>query len=146
MFNAGASWFGAVYSAGTTVYQYDVLRTFPYGGNVITAAMQGTLLNAVLSYGMLLQNTDAYLQVYPAVAGWLPNITLNGAPINNTATYIVAMNDGLLNAQVNPLMAQAATGAGWTSQFFTLLSNSATQVDVRAALISAFSSTYSLTQ
>jgi len=146
MFNAGASWFGDVFPAGATVFQYDVLRTFPYGGNVITAAVQGMFLRAVLSYGMLLQNTDSYLQVYPPVTGWLPNIMFNGAPINATRTYIVAMNDGLLSPQVNPWFAQATAGTGWGSQFFTLLSNFSTQVDVRAALISGFASTYPLAQ
>lgn len=72
-----------------TVTEYDVLRTFPYGGSFVTLEMPGAVVSELLQTGL---NTNygegGYLQVLGCDA---EGLTLNGKPIVPDQTYKVVM-------------------------------------------------------
>jgi 2',3'-cyclic-nucleotide 2'-phosphodiesterase (5'-nucleotidase family) len=78
--------------------QYDILRSLPYGGGIREVDMKGSLLTRILEVGRKNTGLGGYLQisekaVYDAATGtW----KLDGAAIDGTKTYRVALSDFLL--------------------------------------------------
>jgi 5'-nucleotidase len=77
------------------VTQYDIIRVLPFGGLVMRAAFDGSLLAQVLDAGLKNKGTGGYLQT----AGlkneggrWL----VHDKPLNPSGRYVVATNDFLL--------------------------------------------------
>ena len=72
-----------------TVTEYDVLRTFPYGGNFVTLEMPGNVVSKLLETGMKTNYGEGgYLQLL----GNSPDgKRINGQPIVPTQTYKVVM-------------------------------------------------------
>ncbi|TXF88878.1 bifunctional metallophosphatase/5'-nucleotidase [Neolewinella aurantiaca] len=72
-----------------TVTEYDVLRTFPYGGEFVTLEMPGDVVSKLLQTGMKTNYGEGgYLQLLGNNAD---GTSLNGAAIVPTQTYKVVM-------------------------------------------------------
>lgn len=72
-----------------TVTEYDVLRTFPYGGNFVTLEMPGDMVSKLLQTGMKTNYGEGgYLQLLGNNA---EGTALNGKAIVSTQTYKVVM-------------------------------------------------------
>jgi 5'-nucleotidase/UDP-sugar diphosphatase len=110
------------------VTEYDVIRTLPFGGIVVSADMTGSLLQRVLDRGNANAGTGGYLQTAnvtrsPGGDQWL----ISGVPLDPARRYKVAINDFLL------------TGREVNLDFLTRenaeITNVVDQVDIRKALI-----------
>ncbi len=80
------------------VTEYDVIRVLPFGGKVVRAVFDGSLLTQVLDAGLKNQGTGGYLQtagVTRTDGRWL----VRGRPVAPAARYTVAFDDYLLTGQ-----------------------------------------------
>ena len=77
-----------------TITMYDILRTFPFGGGIVTASLTGAQLTEILAVGF---HTNVGSGGYLHVAGVteLPSgeFALNGEPLVAHQTYKVAVSD-----------------------------------------------------
>jgi 5'-nucleotidase / UDP-sugar diphosphatase len=74
---------------------YDVIRVLPFGGKVLKASFDGSLLTSVLDIGLTNQGTGGYLQIWGATHEgnvW----RVGGQPIDPTRRYTVAIAEFLL--------------------------------------------------
>jgi 5'-nucleotidase/UDP-sugar diphosphatase len=96
VFNSGSIRIDDEIPAGE-VTEYDIIRTLPFGGTVVSVQMGGDLLRRVLDQGKANAGTGGYLQTANVTfAGqWL----VNGAPLDPNRTYQVAINDFLLTGK-----------------------------------------------
>jgi 5'-nucleotidase len=99
VFNAGSIRIDDILPAGD-VTEYDVIRTLPFGGSVVSASVKGSLLQKVLDQGQANTGTGGYLQMAnvtrsPAGDRWL----VGGVPLDPAKTYQVAINDFLLTGR-----------------------------------------------
>jgi 5'-nucleotidase len=99
IFNSGSIRIDDVLPPGK-ITQYDVIRTLPFGDTVLSADIQGSVLQRVLDQGLANAGTGGYLQTAgvtrnPGGTAWL----VNGAPLRSTATYKVAINSFLLTGK-----------------------------------------------
>ena len=82
------------------IIQLDILKTLPYGGDIVLAEMTGeTLLKALNTSESKNQAKGSYLQYSGAIEnsqqnGWL----INGQPIKADSTYQIAANSYLMEA------------------------------------------------
>lgn len=84
------------------ITEYDVIRTLPFGGTVVSAQVKGGVLQQVLDRGNASVGTGGYLQtVNVSRTGdqWL----INGAPLDAGKTYSVAVNDYLISGRAGGL-------------------------------------------
>jgi 5'-nucleotidase/UDP-sugar diphosphatase len=77
------------------VTEYDVIRILPFGGPVVKATFDGALLMQVLDIGLSNAGTGGYLQT-AGVTGTNGKWQINGAPVDRTHRYTVAITDFLL--------------------------------------------------
>ncbi len=85
------------------VSEYDVIRTLPFGGVVLTADMTGSLLQQTLDQGRASGGTGGFLQTANVARStgndqWL----VSGVPIDPARRYKVAINDFLLGRILTP--------------------------------------------
>jgi len=74
---------------------YDVIRVLPFGGKVLKASFDGSLLTSVLDIGLTNQGTGGYLHTWGATHEG--NIwRVGGQPIDPTRRYTVAIAEFLL--------------------------------------------------
>ncbi len=111
LFNGGSIRVDDVLSAGPFT-EYDAIRVLPFGGEVVTVTMPGTLLARVLAQGLANAGTGGFLQT--AGIGRDPDgtWTVGGAPLDPAHTYTIATSDFLItgretgldyvNAETNP--------------------------------------------
>jgi len=81
-----------------TITQYDILRTLPFGGSVLTVDMKGSLLKKVLDAGMNNKGSGGFLQLYNAEqkAGvWY----VKGAAVEDAKTYKAAITEFLMTGK-----------------------------------------------
>jgi 2',3'-cyclic-nucleotide 2'-phosphodiesterase (5'-nucleotidase family) len=80
------------------ITQYDILRSLPFGGSIKQADMKGSLLVRTLQQGRANKGIGGYLHYNEAVTFDEAANTwkLNGAPIDTTRNYRVALSDFLL--------------------------------------------------
>lgn len=94
VYNSGSIRIDDVLPAGP-ITQYDVIRILPFGGQVLTADIKGSLLARALDQGLASRGTGAYLQTTnvtrPEGSGW----QVNGQPLDSDRTYHIAINDFL---------------------------------------------------
>jgi 5'-nucleotidase/UDP-sugar diphosphatase len=97
LFNGGAIRIDDILPPGP-ITQYDVLRILPFGGKVLLVAMQGRLLQDVLTIGQQNRGTGGYLQSANVMWDERRGIwTIRHADLDSNATYMVAINDFLLS-------------------------------------------------
>lgn len=99
IFNSGSIRIDDVLPAGD-VTEYDIIRTLPFGGAVVSAQMSGALLQRALEQGSANAGTGGYLQVAnvargPGGGAWL----VGGSPLDAARTYQVAIIDFLLTGR-----------------------------------------------
>jgi 5'-nucleotidase len=99
IFNSGSIRIDDVLPPGD-VTEYDIIRTLPFGGTVLSAHMNGSLLQRTLDQGKANAGTGGFLQVAnvarsPAGDQWL----VSGAPLEPARSYQVAINDFLLSGR-----------------------------------------------
>jgi len=95
VYNSGSIRIDDVLPAGP-VTQYDVIRILPFGGTVLTADIQGSLLARALDQGLANRGKGGFLQTANVSqkqggGGWL----VNGQPLDPARTYKIAINDFL---------------------------------------------------
>lgn len=103
IFNGGSVRIDDVIPPGN-ITEYDVIRIMPFGGNVMSVKMEGSLLKRVLSQGRENQGIGGYLQtanVSSSTDGskWL----INGKELESRKKYQVAINDFLLTGKESGL-------------------------------------------
>lgn len=85
------------------VTQYDVLRTFPFGGGITWMELPGNLLEKVLEIGLITNRGEGgYFQVKNVERSggrWL----VNGAPVNVGQTYAVVLPEFVAKGNENNL-------------------------------------------
>jgi 5'-nucleotidase len=77
------------------IREYDIIRMLPFGGKVLKAGIDGSLLVTILDAGLLNQGTGGYLQVAGITrsgGAWL----VLGQPIDPRRRYSVALPEFLL--------------------------------------------------
>ncbi len=115
------------------VREYDVIRVLPFGGQVVTATMAGSLLTRVLDVGQENRGNGGFLHAWGARlerGRW----TINGKPIVPAVRYRVALTDWLLSGrEVNLAFLTAA---------HPLISNVESHLDIRQALIAELQRRY----
>ncbi len=80
------------------VTEYDVIRVLPFGGNIVTLSMGGSLLARVLDVGATNQGTGDYLHargVSRQGTRWM----VQGNPLNPAVRYTVATTDFLMSGR-----------------------------------------------
>ena len=109
-----------------TITEYDSIRILPFGGRVLRASFEGSLLASVLDVGVRNQGTGGYLQTWGvtrAGSQWL----VQRRPLNPGARYVVALPAFLLTGRETnlPFLTRANPAARDVQEFR----------DVRRALI-----------
>lgn len=97
IYNSGSIRIDDVLPPGV-VTQYDVIRVLPFGGDIVTVEMSGTLLEQVLNQGLANKGSGGYLQTAGVAQNsesqqWM----LGDRPLTPTATYRVAIAEFLLS-------------------------------------------------
>jgi 5'-nucleotidase len=101
--NGGSVRIDDVVPAGVLT-EYDVIRILPFGGAVIKARIDGSLLADVLNAGVANRGTGGFLHISGATStssGWL----IGGRPLDPAESYTVAMPDFLLTGNETRLAA-----------------------------------------
>lgn len=133
VFNSGSIRIDDVLPPGTLV-EYDVIRVLPFGGDVLTVTMPGSVLDSVLTIGAgPNQGSGGFLQhhgVTRTAGGW----QIQDRPLDPARTYRVAISDFLV------------TGLEKNLGFLTLddprIAQVATHGDVRLAVVAELKRRY----
>ena len=95
IFNGGSVRIDDVVPAGP-IREYDIIRILPFGGKVLQATFDGSLLAQVLDLGVNNEGTGGYLQT-AGVKRENNQWVIGGQPLNSSRKYVVAINDFLLS-------------------------------------------------
>ncbi len=93
------------------VRQYDVMRIVPFGGRVVSAALDGAVLASVLDAGVANAGSGGYLHARGVTrqdGAW----TINGKPLDPAGRYVVAMPEFLLTGLETRLAFLTRTNPG----------------------------------
>ena len=107
------------------VTEYDVIRTLPFGGTVMSAEIRGDLVQRALDQSAAAVGSGSYLQtanVTRSGGAWL----IGGRAVDPVTTYKVALNDYLLTPR---------EGRDYLGRGLPGVANVAEHGDVRKALI-----------
>lgn len=82
------------------VTQYDIIRVLPFGGKILAAEIEGSVLEKVLNQGVANKGTGGYLQTANVSKSsdsstWL----IDGKPLEARRRYRVAINEFLLSGK-----------------------------------------------
>ncbi|CAK8713180.1 5'-nucleotidase (EC) [Candidatus Electrothrix laxa] len=134
MYNSGSVRIDDILPAGD-ITEYDIIRILPFGGNVVTVTMQGTVLERALNLGKASKGEGGFLQTGNVSGGeegvpW----SIGGQQLDQDAEYTVAILDYLVKVGDDKL------------QF--LVSNPQVPIiadngDIRKALIAELKKTFS---
>jgi 5'-nucleotidase len=94
-YNSGSVRIDDVLLAGK-ITQYDVLRVLPFGGNIVTTKIKGSLLKRALDQGLANRGTGAYLQKGNVTGGDEKPWMIGGEKLDENATYSAATTKFLL--------------------------------------------------
>ena len=94
IFNGGSIRIDDVLQPGTLI-EYDIIRVLPFGGDVESVDMKGSLLDSVLTQGVANAGTGGFLH-HAGVSGQAGQWQVNGQPIDAQRTYRVATSDFLV--------------------------------------------------
>lgn len=74
-----------------TVVEYDVLRTFPFGGAIVKMDLKGEVVNQILNIGLFDNNGEGgYFQIFK-VTGERDKWKINGKALDKNKTYSVVL-------------------------------------------------------
>jgi 2',3'-cyclic-nucleotide 2'-phosphodiesterase (5'-nucleotidase family) len=104
--NGGGIRADKLYKAGERITRRDILSELPFGNKVVTLALSGKALKEAIEIGLSVLPLPAGR--FPQISGMrveadlskppgsrVANITIGGAPLNETRRYTVATNDFL---------------------------------------------------
>lgn len=94
LFNGGSVRIDDVITPGPFT-EYDAIRVLPFGGNVVTVRLPGALLARVLDQGLANAGTGGFLQT-AGVGREADRWSIDGQPLDPTASYVIATNDFLI--------------------------------------------------
>lgn len=94
LYNGGSIRIDDVVPPGTLI-EYDVIRILPFGGDVLSVDMKGSLLDSVLTQGVANQGTGGFLQ-HARVDRQDGQWRVGGRPVDPARTYRVAISDFLV--------------------------------------------------
>jgi 5'-nucleotidase len=97
IYNSGSLRLDDILPAGV-VTQYDVIRVLPFGGDVVSVAMSGGLVDSVLTQGRANQGAGGFLHASNATAPdgrWM----VGGEPLEPGRTYRVATSAFLITGR-----------------------------------------------
>ncbi|MFK5971040.1 MAG: bifunctional metallophosphatase/5'-nucleotidase [Candidatus Marithrix sp.] len=97
IFNSGSIRIDDVIPVGEII-EYDIIRVLPFGGEILSVSMTGSLLKQVLDQGVKNKGTGGYLQTAKTIqkdGSWL----INGKVLDENQNYIVAINDFLVSGR-----------------------------------------------
>jgi 5'-nucleotidase len=95
------------------IFSFDILRIFPFGGNLALAEVPGDVLAATLEQGEANKGTGGFLVAYPVSRDNAGKWTVKGQPLDAAKTYKILFNDFLLTGQERglPFLDPAAEGS-----------------------------------
>ncbi len=134
IFNGGSVRIDDVIPPGK-ITEYDVIRIMPFGGDVISVKMKGSLLKQVLDQGRKNRGTGGYLQTANVRLSedgskWL----INGRKLKSGKKYNVAINDFLLTGK--------ESGLDYLTEDNKYITDVKNHGDIRKALITQLQKTY----
>lgn len=97
LLNGGSVRVDDVLPAGS-ITEYDVIRVLPFGGNVVRASLEGSLLAEVLEVGLKNRGIGGYLQTW-GVERRGDQWFVQGRPLEPGSRYVVALPDFLLTGR-----------------------------------------------
>ncbi len=116
-----------------TLIEYDVIRILPFGGDIVSVDMKGSLLDSVLTQGVANRGTGGFLHhanVTQQAGAW----QVNGQPIEPARTYRVATDAFLVTGLEQNLSYLNYDNPGLTA--------AGTHGDVRLAVIAELKRRY----
>lgn len=93
--NSGSIRIDDVLPAGK-ITEYDVIRILPFGGDIVTTKMKGSLLRKTLEQGQKNKGGGSYLQTANVSGGNGQPWMINGKKLNDKKVYSVAVLEYLL--------------------------------------------------
>lgn len=76
-----------------TVVEYDVLRTFPFGGPIVSMKLDGKTVNELLNIGLFTNKGEGgYMQIFKAT-GEKDKWKINGKQLKNERSYSVVLHE-----------------------------------------------------
>lgn len=93
--NSGSIRIDGVLPAGK-ITEYDVIRILPFGGDIVTTKMKGSLLRKTLDQGLKNKGGGSYLQTANVSGGSGQPWLINGKKLNDKKVYSVAALEYLL--------------------------------------------------
>jgi 5'-nucleotidase/UDP-sugar diphosphatase len=126
VFNAGSIRIDDVIPPGE-VTEYDVIRTLPFGGVLLSAEITGSLLQRVLDQGRANAGRGGFLQTANVSRPEGDRWVIGGSPLDPARTYKVAINDFLLTGR--------EAGLDFLTRDNPEVTNLAEHGDIRKALI-----------
>ncbi len=115
------------------VTEYDVIRVLPFGGNIVSLTMGGSLLARVLDVGVTNQGTGGFLHARGVTRQgnrWL----VQGKPLNPSLRYTVATTDFLMSGR--------ETNLDFLTRTHPLVRDVKDLRDIRLALITELAKQY----
>jgi 5'-nucleotidase len=97
IFNSGSIRIDDVIPVGEII-EYDIIRILPFGGEVLSVSMTGSLLKRVLDQGVKNKGNGGYLQTVKTMqkdGSWF----INGEVLDESRNYVVAINDFLVSGR-----------------------------------------------
>jgi 5'-nucleotidase / UDP-sugar diphosphatase len=97
IFNSGSIRIDDVIAAGK-ITEYDAIRILPFGGDVLSVTMKGSLLKRVLEQGLKNKGTGGYLQTVNTLKkddSWF----IKDKRLDETDIYTIAINDYLVSGR-----------------------------------------------
>lgn len=99
IFNGGSIRIDDILPVGI-ITQYDIIRILPFGGQILSVEIKGSLLEKILNQGLANKGTGGFLQtanisLNPQTNQWL----IKNQPLDIEKIYRVAINDFLLTGK-----------------------------------------------
>jgi 5'-nucleotidase len=95
LLNGGSIRIDDVVSPGP-VRQYDVMRVLPFGGKIVSASLDGSVLASILDAGLANSGSGGFLH-WHGIARQDTTWQVLGAPLDPARRYVVAMPEFLLS-------------------------------------------------
>lgn len=112
IYNSGSIRIDDVLLPGTLI-EYDIIRILPFGGDILSADMKGSLLDSTLTQGVANKGSGGFLQ-YAGVAWADGQWKVDGNPIDPDRTYRVAISDFLASGRESGLSYLSFDNPGMT--------------------------------
>lgn len=98
IYNGGSIRIDDVMAPGS-ITEYDVIRILPFGGQVMSAKIKGSLLKKVLDQGEANKGNGGYLQKAGVSKNKKGKWVINGKALDLQGTYTIAINDFLISGK-----------------------------------------------